>query len=308
MRKGYASFGQQASLRVLSEVLALIAKYTGQRATNSDAIFYAAAFQAGIDEFILSDTYCDPQNLLTTPSTFIASRITRFSNNRSLSNINTIDNAFSIYLPDNWRTSDKFDPVFRIVIFINDLMDAMSAGAAFLSIDGLPNPTEIKELIPDELFFPISHLFSTFTAVQTSSPIPQKVVSTDEVHRLNDILSGDLFSNYANSQPLLDASETPIEKTLQVIVSDARMLFLQNRKQLALRNATVNILQMTPKLIDAIFGKLPGALAEVATKLGISFLEARRRLVIYDFSELMYDEILRQNFLRLHEVLEPEQA
>jgi len=65
---------------------------------------------------------------------------------------------------------------------------------------------------------------------------------------------------------------------------------------------------MTPKLIDAIFGKLPGALAEVATKLGISFLEARRRLVIYDFSELMYDEILRQNFLRLHEVLEPEQA
>jgi hypothetical protein len=303
MRKGYASFRQQASLRIISEVLTFITKYTGQRATNSDAIFYAAAFQAGIDEFILSNPA-----ILTTPSTFIASRITNFSNDRSLSNLTTIVNAFSIYLPDDWRTSDKFNPVFNMVIFINDMMDAMSAGAAFLSIDRLPNPMEIKELIPDELFFPISHLFSTFTAVQTPSPIPQRVVSTDEVHRLNDILSGDLFSNYVNSQALLDASETPIEKTLPVIVSDARMLFLQNRKQLALRNATVNILQMTPKLIDAIFGKLPGALAEVATKLGISFLEARRRLVIYDFGELMYDEILRQNLLRLHEVLEPEQA
>ena len=77
------------------------------------------------------------------------------------------------------------------------------------------------------------------------------------------------------------------------------MVFSQNRNLLALRNASVNILQMTPKLVDAVFGKLPGALAEVAAKLGISFLEERRRLVIYDFHELMYEEVLMPTLTRM---------
>jgi hypothetical protein len=77
------------------------------------------------------------------------------------------------------------------------------------------------------------------------------------------------------------------------------MLFAQNRNLLALRNASANILQITPKIVDAVFGKLPGVLAEVAAKLGISFLEERRRLVIYDFHELMYQEVLMPNLLRM---------
>ena len=93
--------------------------------------------------------------------------------------------------------------------------------------------------------------------------------------------------------------------------STGRMLFSQNRSLLALRNASVNILQVTPKLVDAVFGKLPGALAEVAAKLGISFLEDRRRLVIYDFHEFMFQEVLFRNLMRMlkaTEATEPVQG
>jgi hypothetical protein len=53
MKKGYLSAGNQGSLRAVSDVLTLLAELTTQRSTDSDAIFVATAFQAGIDEFLV---------------------------------------------------------------------------------------------------------------------------------------------------------------------------------------------------------------------------------------------------------------
>jgi hypothetical protein len=290
MKKGYLSLWHQESLSAMSHILRHVAEGTTLRVPDFDALFYATAFQAGIDEFVL------PEHSPVTPtirSTFIASRTMPFS---SRSNFENITNAFSIYLPDDWRGSPKFGPVNYTAVFINDLLDAMATRASHLSIHPAPDLVELKELMPDELYIPVSHLLSSFTAVETLSPVPQKVVSTDDMHKLNNVLSGDLFRKYANSQSSVDNSEIPLEKALPLVVSNGRLLFVQNRNLLALRNASVNILQMTPKLIDAVFGKLPGALAEVAAKLGISFLEERRRLVVYDFERVMYKEVLMPKF------------
>ena len=55
---------------------------------------------------------------------------------------------------------------------------------------------------------------------------------------------------------------------------------------------------MTPKVIDAAFGKLPGMLAELASKLGLSLLESRRRVVIYDFRPSM-EQIFLATLIRM---------
>jgi hypothetical protein len=68
-------------------------------------------------------------------------------------------------------------------------MGAMSARASLLSTVRLPDLAEIRELMPDELFVPLSTLLSTFTAVQTASPIPQSALSTDDIHKFNEVLS-----------------------------------------------------------------------------------------------------------------------
>jgi hypothetical protein len=291
MKKGYLSAYNQGSLRAVSDVLTLMSKLTAQRNIGSDDIFFATAFQAGIDEFLLYDDH------IRSRSEFISSR-TRQVTKTSVSHFGIITNAFSPYLPNDWLKLEQFRAVSSTALFIGDLMDAISMRASLLSTFRLPDLVEIEELIPAELYVPLSHMLSSFTAVQNPSPIPQKVASTDDIRKYNDILSGDLFSNYVHSQASLDDAETPLEKAFPAIVSEGRKLFLQNRDLLGLRNASVNILQMTPKLIDAVFGKLPGALAEVAAKLGISFLEDRRRLVIYDFHEVMYETVLKSNLLR----------
>ena len=59
----------------------------------------------------------------------------------------------------------------------------------------------------------------------------------------------------------------------------------------------MGILQLTPNLVDAAFGKLPGILAEIGTRIGLSFLESQRRMVIYNFRSNM-DDILSATLLR----------
>jgi hypothetical protein len=307
MKKGYLSPFHLGALEAISHVLEKTAEISKQQVTNSNAIFYATAFQSGIDELLIHDKFRDD---LISNSEFIASRTTPFSNTRSNAHSDIINATFSAYLPDDWRNSIKFHSVSSTTIFINDLIDAMSAGSCLISTGRL-HLIEIRELLPDELFVPLSNLLLTLTTVQTPSPIPQNVISTDDIRKFDDIISSDLFGKYVNSQSALDNSEVPIDKALPVIVSTGRMLFSQNRSLLALRNASVNILQVTPKLVDAVFGKLPGALAEVAAKLGISFLEDRRRLVIYDFHEFMFQEVLFRNLMRMlkaTEATEPEQG
>src|SRR5262249_692836 len=44
-----------------------------------------------------------------------------------------------------------------------------------------------------------------------------------------------------------------------------------------------NPIGRTSKLVDAVFGELPGALPTLPPNLAIGALEARRRIVIYDF-------------------------
>ena len=179
-----------------------------------------------------------------------------------------------------------------------DLLYAMSTGASLLAPWGIPDMAEAEARLPSELSVPLANLFSAFTDFQASSPIPQKAVAIENIQRFNEIISGDLFSKYAAAQSSLDDLEAPVTTALPMVVSSGRNIFSQNKQLLQLKKSSLSILQLTPKLVDAVFGKLPGALAEVAANLGISLLESRRRIVIYDFRSSV-QHILLSNLLRM---------
>jgi hypothetical protein len=56
MKKGYLGPYQLGALDGASEALQLAAEVTKQRSTDLDAVFYASAFQAGVDEFVILRT------------------------------------------------------------------------------------------------------------------------------------------------------------------------------------------------------------------------------------------------------------
>lgn len=297
MKIGFiGSFGLGA-LSAVSEALKIAGNVTQKPCPDFEGIFYATAFQTGIDEFLLPTIEVE----LAKNSDFVEQRISYIEKGETDSKIKLVTAAFSTYLPEGWETDDEYEDIRRLMFFLTDLLVAMSLRSSLLLPAGIPDFAEVESRLPSNLAQPISLLLSTVIDIQTPSPIPQKAIPVEDAKRFNDIMSSDLFSEYVHAQADLDSSDNSIDKTLPVIVEKGRELFAQNKHVLTLQKSSAGILQITPKIIDAAFGKLPGALADVAAKLGISLLESHQRVVMYDFWPTT-QHILYSNLLRMCEV------
>ena len=301
MKKGYIGPYQIGTLKGASEALKIAEDVTKQQGVDLEGIFYATAFQSGIDEFLVPEY----KEHISPSSDFIKSRTHYVSHAESKEHYNLVDSAFSTYLPDGWAKNEEYEFVWSLHSFLVELLDSMSLSSSLLLPSGIPDFSEAESQLPSELAQPISLLLSAIVDIQTPSPIPLKAVPTDDIHRFNDIMSSDMFTRYVEAQSELDNSDSSIEKTLPVIADRGRQLFTQNKHILTLKKSSAGILQMSPKIIDAAFGKLPGALAEVAAKLGVSLLDSRRRVVIYDFRSTTQN-ILLSNLVRMMQAADKE--
>lgn len=294
MKKGLIGPFQLGALSGISNVFKIAEEITEEHGVDVEGIFYASAFQAGIDEFLIPDLkgHSYPR------SDFLANRTTVIPVEQTQEHDELVSATFSAHLPDDWERNDEYASAWNIRAFVVDLLNAMSTDASLLSPWGVPDIAEVEARLPSELSVPFVNLLSTFTDFQTSSPIPQKVVLAEDVQRFNEIISGDLFSKYAAAQSSLDDLESPLKKALTVVVSSGKNVFSQNKQLLQLKKSSLSILQLTPELVDTVFGKLPGALAEISANLGIRLLESRRRIVIYDFGPSTKD-VLISNLVRM---------
>lgn len=294
MKKGFIGPYQLGVLSGASDALRIAEEVTQEHGADLEGIFYATAFQAGVDEFIVPDLKDKP----TPKSEFLAARTRYISRKDTETHWEIARAAFSAHLPNGWERSEEFSSIWQLESFLVELMDAMSVGACVLSPWGIPDIAKAEALLPSELSVPLSNLLAAVKDFQAPSPIPQKAVPTEDIHRFNDIMASDVFSKYVTAQYSLEDSETPLESSQPTVVSSARLVFAKSPQLLQLRKAGLGILQVTPKLVDAVFGKLPGALADLAAKLGGNLLEERRRVVIYDFRSSV-QEVLLTNLVRM---------
>ena len=71
-----------------------------------------------------------------------------------------------------------------------------------------------------------------------------------------------------------------------MIGKQSNYLVTQNPHLLKMRRAVISLLPISSKIIDTIFGKLPGGLAEIFTNLLSKWLDDNKRIVIYEFDDL----------------------
>ena len=134
--------------------------------------------------------------------------------------------------------------------------------------------------------------------MRASSLFTQVQMDTENVNRFREIIESDLFAKYVSCQSEFDDPDANLPMVLDNVARAGRDIVRRNPALLQLRKSGASLLSFTPKLIDAVFGKLPGAVADVASKVGLEFLENRRRLVIYDFKS-SFQQLLFLNLARM---------
>lgn len=294
MRKGYIGSFQLGYIGGANKALEITSDVTGESGCDIENIFYSSAFQAGIDKFVLPQLKEEhrPKSL------FVTNHTSYINENDSKNHYQILDNAFSNYLPEDWKAKEEYRNLFGLENCLTEMIDAMATGTSLLTVNGIPDPVEYEHLLPSELSVPITALVSSFQEVSASSLVTQVQMDAENVNRFREIIESDLFAKYVSCQSEFDDPGAKLPMVLDDVARAGRDIVRRNPALLQLRKSGASLLSFTPKLIDAVFGKLPGAVADVASKVGIEFLENRRRLVIYDFKS-SFQQVLYLNLVRM---------
>ena len=212
-----------------------------------------------------------------------------------------VHDMFRPYVPANYRESPELSYISLLRVFMTEMIHAFMRGKNLIYLVEIPDPDEFGPGMPPEIIVPLRNLFSTMEPVYPEAVAPRVTISKENLSHFQEIMAGDLFRKYTASQGLLDNSAETIKRALSAVSETSRILRLNNKKLLKSKRIATSILPITSKLIDTVFGALPGKIAEASAKILTRWLSLDRRLVIYSmnkplgyFMRKRFEEIIRK--------------
>jgi hypothetical protein len=97
----------------------------------------------------------------------------------------------------------------------------------------------------------------------------------------------------------------PKESALAKIHRFGEALLNSGSNILCKRPMTLTLLPVIPKLVDIVFGKLPGILAQAAGDLALRYASEKKSIVIYGFDDCIRD-YSEASFIDMLEGLDPD--
>jgi hypothetical protein len=235
-------------------------------------MIYVAAFQGGIEKFVTPLGHVSPDPV----DRFISAR-TVAPKQRNMQLYQKI-----MDLEPPWETMEERNALGPLC-FIYDLMVSMENKAALMYVSDIPKVEEVQRDLPPDLALPICTILSAITSADELLPAPSVIVNQNIVRRFKDLLNSEIYQRYTSAHVGIEFEAR--KPALSNIRRRGAELLRAGEGVLANRRVSMNIISVVPKIVDTAFGKLPGALAQVAGDLATKFIEDKRNIVIYQFDD-----------------------
>lgn len=257
---------------------------------DAENLFYACMIQSGVEEFEVPSL----KGLSVKESSFLSERISLIPEETYLKCSESTKRIFKDYLPEGYKIDDRYSAIWSLEFFLTDLFLAFERKISIVRILPIPDLTKAEGLIPPELFYPVQNLLNAFDSETTTLPLPKSSISAKNVKEFQDIITSDLFSQYALAHQELDNNKLTKRKVISDITKAGHGLFQKYKRLLYLKNLAISSLPVTAKTIDLIFGKLAGILAEYAAGQLNNWLKNEKRIVLYHFYPTFQEIVLRR--------------
>lgn len=254
---------------------------------NVDAIVYGTMIQCGVEKF---ETQEYIESLVE--SKFLRARFSYFPENKYVKSRQIVSDIFSRFPPHRPQSETDIAKLTNVEIlkeFIIDLITSIEYQSSCITLLPIPEIKELEGQLPPELFYPIKTLINSFEPLAPSLPCPRLSVRSMDVNRFQQLISSDLFSNYSSQHGILEKSSISKDYALTNVVESGSNIVKKNIDFLQLRELIISILPVTSSLIDTVFGKLPGALADHFANLLTSFIKNEKRIIVYQLDSIMSD-------------------
>lgn len=182
--------------------------------------------------------------------------------------------------PDGEGEYEDYD-VFDLYSFLVRLLCALTSGRNLINLGTFPDVGKLAGKLPPEVLVPVTNLLTTFDKVVPSSPFPRVTVDKDNVALFQDILVSQRFTQYKTAHSTFEDQGVLVETSSQHVSQAARSIYGHSRKLVKMRKLLVAVLPFSSRIVDMVFGSLPGKLAEQFTRVAQDWLNRNQRLVIY---------------------------
>lgn len=164
---------------------------------------------------------------------------------------------------------------------IVDLVVALQRGTSLVRVSPMPDIELAAKVLPPEILIPARTLLNAISSVPTSVPVPTAEIKKKDVAILAEILQSDIYLSYCVAHDELRSNDVKPKSALKNISVMALELCKSSGKYMKLDERLVSYLPPTEKLIEELFGKVPGILGSAVAKPLEAWLTSRSRLVIY---------------------------
>jgi len=173
-----------------------------------------------------------------------------------------------------------------IILFLTELLLAVRMKRNIVSVRPLPTYEYVEPSIPIDLSLPIKNLLEMLqpTSLKVASSV--KECDASNIKLFDDLIISSAYKQYMNSHAALDENKIDPEKARNIIYKASRELAYRFPSLVTIKETIANVLPVTTKLIDAVFGQLPAKVADAFVKLLEYWLKNGRRIVIYEFPNL----------------------
>lgn len=265
---------------------------------NAESLIYSTLIQCGVDRFEIPKGYGIRYGWKErlSKSKYLDARITHFSPNELAETYNYVHKIFDAFLPKGFRGNKEFLEARELELFLVDLLIAAKRKVSCVTFFESPDMSKAERQVPSGLLFPIRNLINSFESVTPSLPCPKSIVTLQDVNRFDNLINSDLFSNYISQHERLENLSNLKKNAINDIVESGKNVLQSNLDLLQLKDTTISVLSLTTTLIEVLFGKLPGVLADYSVTLMTKLFNDERRIVMYQLSSV-FEEMLHSSII-----------
>ena len=198
---------------------------------------------------------------------------------------NKVETVFKKYITNNSSNESKQE-ISNVSHRIKSMFYAMKTNSGILLLAGKDTFIN-KHLLPPEIIYPIEILFDSIQTKNATLPIVKHDMEKGDIKRLLDVLGSKQFKNYQEAQSEIEVNSNLTTKTIKTIEKAGKDLYKKNVALLNLQENIVRAIPLSAKVIDLVFGKIPGILTEYTGTILTDYLKLNKTIPLYSCDKII---------------------
>jgi len=256
-----------------------ISEVLGDPVIDVARLFFAVMIQSGLQQFVVPDG--PPTELIR--SSLLADRVTTADYSKVEPVLHDIRELVLRGAKVAPLSKQDQRVLHDLASFIQDLYVAAEFKRPVATVIDKPDATVIRRLLRDDLALVVEGLLKSLHTIDVEAPVARFEMPNTDLQLFRAIVDSDVFEPYVGSQSLFEMTSRPVAGISHDVALRARAVVRDFPDVTDLRSTAIRALEAFPDILEAVGGKILGAVAKPFVAAVGNALGREQRILFYSF-------------------------